>query len=758
MAAKRKTAKSERPSSEVERWCGHIALYERQFKKWESRVEKIIKRYRDEGRSETHSGARFNILWSNVQTLSAATFAQLPKPDVSRRFRDNDPVGRVASLILERALDYEVEHYSDYRATLSASVLDRFLGGRATAWVRYEPHFRAVEQALPEEGLQVTEDTEVPDEELEYECAPCDYVHWRDFGHLIARTWEECPAVWRKVYMTREALIARFGEEVGNKVPLDAKPEEMKDSQLGEGAELSRGCVYEIWDKESKRAIWLAKSVKEILDQRDDPLGLEEFFPCPRPLYATLTNEKLEPVPDFTLYQDQAAELDLLSSRIDSLLEALQVRGVYDASLPELSRLFTEGHDNALLPVKNWAAFAEKQGLKGAIDLVDLSNIVGALQAAYQAAEQVKNQVYEITGISDIVRGQTAASETATAQQIKGQYASLRLRTYQSQVGAYAQEMLQLKAQIMCNKFAPATLIKLSAAEQLSEQDQQLVPQAMQLLLGERVANPEATTPNPLRAFRVEIAADSMIHLDEEQEKTSRMEFLQAQGSFMKEFVAPVLQAPPTIQAILAPVMMETWKFGTTAFKVGKSIEGAFDEAAEKLKQLAAQPQQPQIPPEMVQQMQEQAMQQAQQQVDQKNASKDIAYNAKAAKQDLDHAKRSAQLDVREMKFNASQEIASEKQRATAMEVENTHREIDTEAVNAVKELLRGYQDKVGQLVQTEVSKSEEKENVVGAQAKVTELNNQVLGEITQVLRALSAPKRVIRDAEGRAIGMEPVL
>ena len=151
-------------------------------------------------------------------------------------------------------------------------------------------------------------------------------------------------------------------------------------------------------------------------------------------------------------------------------------------------------------------------------------------------------------------------------------------------------------------------------------------------------------------------------------------------------------------------------------------------------------------------------MTQAKAEVAQENAAKDIAYNAKAAKQDLDHARRSAELDVREMKFNAEQEIAAERARSQAMELESTHREIDTEAVNAVKDLLRDYQEQVKSLVATEVEKSDEREDAAGAQARVAELNNKVLADITQALKALSAPKRVLRDAEGRAVGMEPVL
>ena len=85
-----------------------ISDYENEFKPWIGRVEKILKRYRSDDASKSKA-AKFNILWSNVNALVPATFARLPKPDVSRRYKDNDPVGRVASSILERILSYEIE-------------------------------------------------------------------------------------------------------------------------------------------------------------------------------------------------------------------------------------------------------------------------------------------------------------------------------------------------------------------------------------------------------------------------------------------------------------------------------------------------------------------------------------------------------------------------------------------------------------------------------------------------------------------------
>lgn len=570
----------------AEQWLKVIAAYDRDFQPWQRRVDNILKRYRDDAR-QTRDGyeeCRFNILWSNVQTLYAATYARVPKPDVSRRFRDQDPVGRVAALILERALEYEINQYPDYKTTIGQCVHDRFLGGRGTGWVRYEPHIREMSMA---DGLQVTEDAEAErkqevQEEVDYECAPVDYVHWKDFGHSSARTWEEVTSVWRRVYLGRQACVERFGEEVGGKIPLDSRPDE--DKKLSSDSDAaSKACIYEIWDKDTSKAYWISKSLSEILDERDDPLGLEEFFPCPPPLYATITNESLVPLPDFTLYQDQARELDTLSDRIDGLIRALQVRGVFDNSIPELSRLFTEGSNNSLTAVKNWAAFAEKNGLSGAIDLVDLTPFANALREAYMAFEQVKSQVYEITGISDIIRGQTQASETATAQQIKGQYASLRLRSYQEQVARFATDILRMKARIICKHFAPETIVEMSAAQQLSETDQQYIGPALQLL-----QNPQA-----LRNFRIDIAADTLVQLDEQAEKEARVEFLTATGTFLRQAGEIGMAAPE-----LVPLLMELLKFGVQGFKVGKTIEGAFDTTVEQLKQSAQQRAQQPPPPD----------------------------------------------------------------------------------------------------------------------------------------------------------------
>lgn len=752
----------------AQHWIKQIAVYEREFKRWEGRTEKILKRYRDDARnngSGASAKARFNILWSNVQTAVPAVFSRLPQPDVSRRHKDTDPVGRVAALILERALEFEVQHYPDYAAAMKNCVMDRFLGGRGVAWVRYEPHTKAVQAGMSDDGYQVTEDADdesqqVLQEELEYECAPTDYVHWRDFGHTQARTWEEVTAVWRRVYMGREALIERFGEEAGAKVPLDTKPQELKDKG-GDGD--YQAVIYEIWDKPSGSAIWLSKSLGKVLDEKPDPLGLENFFPCPRPLYATLTSDSLVPVPDYALYQDQAATLDVLADRIDGLVRAMQVKGVYDASIPEIGRIFTDANDsNALVAVKNWVAFAEKQGLKGAIDLVDLTPIFNALQAAYAAVEEQKRQIYEITGLADIIRGSTDPNETATAQRMKGQFGSMRLRAMQNEVARFACELLQIKAQIICRQFEPQTLVQIGAVQALSPADQQLVPQALQLLKN-------AT----LRDFRIEVTADSMIHMDEQQEKQDRMEFLQAVSTFMSKAVS----VPPE----LAPLAVEMLKFGVTGFKVGKSLEGTIDQELDRMREANKQPKPPKQDPEIekikmqaqieMQKLQlqdklherqlqmdaqlEQAKQSAQAQqnqhqqglesqraeqqaqIDAQLKAHEATIKAQAEAQKADFERWKAQLDA-ETRVTVAQiaaQASAKKRPDVVMGNEAPAPEASQPLADAVTAALMGFQDSIGRLMQ---------ENSRGMQ--------EALG---RVIEAQSRPKTVIRGADGKVVGVQ---
>ena len=759
---------------EYQDWYNIIGQYERTFKEWEGRADKIVKRYRDDNRTRNNPNAKFNILWSNVQTITPAIFARLPRPDVSRRFRDNDPIARVASMMLERALDYEITHYGDYKSAMNQSVTDRLLGGRGTAWVRYEPHITgktkedSLEDAdVPDDGFQITEDIDEAEteggmyredqERIEYECAPVDYVHWRDFGITVARTWEEVTAVWRKVYMTRPALVERFGEDLGGRIPLDTKPETSKsfNEKMGEGAR--EACVYEIWDKTSGEVIWLSKSMGEVLDTRPDPLKLENFWPCPKPLFSTLTTDSLVPIPDFVLYQDQARQLDTLADRIDGFIQALKVRGVYDASEPSLQRLFTEGENNSLLPIKNWGAFAEKQGMAGAINLVDIAPIAQALTMSYQAMEQVKGQIYEIMGIADIQRGQTDPNETLGAQIIKSNNAAGRLKTMQHAVVDFATELLSIKAQIICNHFTDDTIVKISGAMQLSDADKPHIPQALALLRDEAAKN-----------FRVEVTSDSMIFQDEAQEKQDRMDFLSAMGQFFQQAVPMANQIPET-----TPMLMEMLKFAVTAFKAGKGLEGIIDETADKFREQAKKAEgQPKPPtPEMQKMQMQMQIEQAKMQAAQSKAQQDMQLEQQRMQMnmELEKAKQEYQAQENQLKFQLedqrNRQQAEMDMRVAQMKM-NTERNTQVLLAhinNGAKiEVARiGADDSNGeQAYLSEESMAQSMEHPLKPIADaIGQSNQQMTLALSDLVNTINEnhnrPKQVVRGQDGKIIGVQ---
>jgi len=576
-----------------------------------------------------------------------------------------------------------------------------------------------------------------------------------------ARTWEEVTAVWRKVYMERPALVERFGEELGGKIPLDTKPETSKSFSEKMGEMSREALIYEIWDKATGQVIWLSKSMGKILDTRDDPLQLENFWPCPKPMFSTLTTDSLIPVPDYVLYQDQARQLDTLADRIDGFIQALKVRGVYDASEPSLARLFTEGENNTLLPVKNYAAFSEKGGLVGAINLVDIKPIAEGLNMAYQAMEQVKGQIYEIMGIADIQRGQTDPNETLGAQIIKSNNASGRLKTMQHDVVNFATALLQIKAQIICQHFTDDTIVKISGAMQLSPQDQALIPQALMLLKDE-----------PAKNFRIEVTSDSMIYQDEQQEKADRMEFLSAVSGFLSTAL-PAAQSTPE----LTPMLIEMLKFGVTAFKAGKGLEGLIDETADKFRQQAkAMEGQPKPPsPEMQKLQMEQQMDQAkmQAQVQAKQAEMQAQMQMETQKMqmqmELEKAKQEYQAQENQLKFQLEEQrnmMDREMEIKVAQMKMNTERNTQVLLAhinNGAKiEVARiGSDDSDGaQAYMTEMDMAKSMEHPLQPIADaIGQSNQQMTLALSDLVNTINEnhnrPKQVVRGQDGKIIGVQ---
>ena len=723
------------------RWSTDLELAKKTDKDFLAAGRKIVKRYRDE-RGLSDSARKYNILWSNVQTLAPAVYSKRPKAEVSRRFKDADPVGRCASEVLERALQFEIDHYSDFDSALRNTVLDRLLPGRGVVWIRFEP--------AQDEGqdAQITDDADAKSMGA-YECSPVDYVFWEDFRTSPARTWEEVSWVARLVYMSRDEGMKRFGD-IFKDVPLSHEPigiDEMKSN--GASADqldrMKKAKVWEIWDKSEKVVYWHAEGAQEILDVRPDPLELEGFFPCPKPLYASLTTDTLIPVADFRQYQDQAKEMDEITERISLLVRAVKVVGVYDSSQQGVQRMLDEGVDNQLIPVSTWAMFAEKGGLKGTVDFLPVDAVLQALAALYQARDQSKQVIYEITGLSDIIRGASVASETATAQQIKSQFASLRLKHIQMDVARMASDILRMKAQIMCSMYRPEVLVKMSSME--TSKDAALLPQAIELLRNDVV-----------RSFRISVASDSMVELDEAQEKADRLEFLTAAGGFIREAV----QAPTE----LAPLLGEMLMFGVRSFKAGQGMEASLEQFISASAEKAKEPKpEPPPDPEMLKLQAQQQVEQGRMQIEQAKMQATQQADQMRLQSDMQLAQFKAQIDAQVEQMKAEQAATAEAQRLefdrwkAELEASTKVTVAEIQAKTSLKQAAISAKSKDGT---TEIDEEGE-EKPTSALAELVEAINQNMANLmglqqqsqAEIIAQISKPRnRVLqRGPDGRATG-----
>src|SRR5215472_95352 len=348
-------------------WDMQLDLAEKEDYDFIRRGRRIVLRYRDERDANQGRQSKYNILWANTEVLKPVLYGRPPNPDVQRRHRDTaDPAASMGADILERALSWEddVEELND---VMNQVVEDRLLPGRGTARVFYE--FELGDEEDDPEAEPDEETGQQPQfQPVISERAPVRYVFWEDYRECPARTENE---IWWKAYrsyLTRDELAKRFGEAKADQIQLDYLPkgtdtiEGDPQGPLADG--LKKATVWEIWDKQEKRVIWHAVGYKDgPLDDAPDPLQLPGFFPSPPCLRATTTNEQRVAIADYIEYEDQAKELDTITSRIERLTRALKVSGVYAGSEKAiLQQLVDDNSENRLIPVEDWAGFAGDKG------------------------------------------------------------------------------------------------------------------------------------------------------------------------------------------------------------------------------------------------------------------------------------------------------------------------------------------------------------------------------------------------------------
>ena len=569
-----------------------LELAHKHEKQWRERARKINKKYRDDENQDKPT--RFNILWSNTQTQFPAMYSSRPKPDVRRRWRGPNQVSREVAKAVERCLEFSMDNY-DFDRMGEKLTLDFLLGGRMVARAKYHPILKDREIATPievmpdelgdDERVEETEDGFIhyrKFKEKVYEEVRNYHVPWSQYRYSPADCWDD---VWWVGYgdnfLTRDEIIEQFGDEHRD-VPLGAfkfADGDVGNENLEDDGQIRRAQVWEIWDRDDKQVVAVVHGYDQLLMKQADPLKLQGFYPQPEPAMMIETTDSLIPIPEYTMYQFQAEELNLASERIASLTKSMKLVGFYPGENAKEIETLMKSDETTLVPVDNWAMYAEKGGLRGMIDYLPIKEVSDVWQRLIVTREGLMKSIFELIGVSDIQRGATDPRETRGAQVLKANFGKRRLIPKQQRTQRFYRDLLRINAEIIAEHFDPQTIQMMSGTE---------VTREMMAIL----------RSDALRDFSIDIETDSTIAADEETEKQGVAEFLTAISNYLNS-VMPIVQAQPAAIQPLGQMLL--WL--TRKFKISRDIEDEItqfveamqgapqqdDEAQAKIKELEAE-------------------------------------------------------------------------------------------------------------------------------------------------------------------------
>ncbi|WP_417814060.1 hypothetical protein [Thalassospira alkalitolerans] len=654
------------PSGLVSHWKREISTALKREEDSRKLAKEAIERYRAEEASENDDSMDFNILYSNVETIVPSLYGQTPTPDIRRRFRDSDPVGRAASEMLERGTSYTLDA-ADFDTIMTAAVYDLELPGRAVARVRYNPLFRSSAGAPADDMEEGAADglghspsaaaeygeTEEDGDELVYEEIEFETVNYDDFIHGPARRWVDVPWVGFRHFLTKDDVRDKFkgGAKLVDEVNFSANIENGEKDQDNQPEDnVRRAEIWEIWCKETRTVYWISTTYsKAPLQQDKDPLRLAGFFPIPKPLMAVEHTGSLKFIPPYHFYKAHALKLDTLEKRAGRIVKAMKAAGVADSRISELWDVESL-EDGQFIGAKAMTEFLSNSGgsLSQNIWMLPVGELAQVLQYIRMEIEAVKQQIYEIMGISDILRGSSIASETATAQSIKAQWGSLRIQKRQRDVQRFARDLIRIACEIMAERFQPDTFAMMTGVQLPSAMDQQ---QAQQMLAmaqqSGQPADPKAQEAlsqpsmddvmallrdDAMRNFRIDIETDSTIAADAESDKQNVTQLLQAVTGYLQG-VGPLVQSGVMTKDAAKAMLLASVR----RFKLGREVESKLEELGE-------------TSPEQAQQAkQQQQMQQQQMQIEQQKMQAEL----KKIELETKQSETEAQLKMQEMQMEA---------------------------------------------------------------------------------------------------------
>jgi hypothetical protein len=592
------TAVNLQRDAESKKWLDAIDDALKREKAWRTKATPIVDLYEQE-KSTAESGgdvADFNILYANTETLSPAVYNNTPRPQVKRKIDKENPLGIAAATVLQKTLAYLVDtadaNYTPFDELMKSAVQEALVPGRGLCRFSFDSDDKGAKQTV---------------------CG--DEVAWNRVVYGYAKQWADVPWMAYEHFMTREEAIANLGEEVGKKINLTHSPATDADKDGEEsmpanaqGAKFAH--VWEVWNKATREQIFISDGWPKVCKKNPDPLGLEGFFNAPRPIQYIKRIKSLVPNTLYLLYETQAKELDDVTRRIGKLVNAMKVRGFYDSTLEGLDKLMTSS-DGTLLPAQNVAAMLQGQTLEKAIWLMPIEKLISVLQQLYLNRQQIIGVIHQITGIADIMRGASQASETLGAQEIKQAWGTMRLKRMQKETHRFARDCFRMQAEIAAKKFSVETFMAMTGLKfpRMAEKQQaQLLLQQAQMLaqtlpiqvqqglmppeqaqaqmqaLDPKVKEAQATLGQPsweeiqeflrsdtIRNFSIDIETNSTLDIEATEDKAELSEMMNSMGQLLNG-VFPMVKEGVLPFAAAKTLMLSV----VQKFRLGEEVEETF--------------------------------------------------------------------------------------------------------------------------------------------------------------------------------------
>lgn len=629
-------------------WLKKIALAQSVEKKWREDAKKAVTLY--EAGEDVKSA--FNIHHSNVETIVPALYNTTPIPDVRRTFYDTDPVSRLGAEFIERIITASLDKF-DFDAAMADTVQGGVLPGRGVPRIRYRGEHEPI---IGHDGHPVVDASGTPVERVVRQKVWVEVVGYNRFVHGPGYIWDDVTWVAFPHDLTEDELI-ELGvpnerlESIGFG-PADPKKDGDDGDKAPPAGVYKTVPVYEVWDKLTRHVHWITERDKRapLKTIGDDPLGITGFFPVPKPFRQVQSAGKLLPVCPSKVYWPLLDELDDVTTRIKRLIKQLRVRGAVHPAIGEIVARLEMADDGEMVTADQAKTFQPggDNKLQDLMAFWPLEPTVAALQQLYAQREQLKQSIFEVSGISDILRGATNPNETLGAQQIKAQWGNQRVQKLQKEVQRVARDLFRMIAEVHIKLFAWDELKRMTRMRFFDDKEPSTVghnggpalesegeavdyeTQVFELLTG------------PELPFAIDIETDSTIRADMSRSQDQVNLFLQGTGQFIQA-IASLQQAG--LGDYVKP-MTTVW--ATTfarQFQFGKEAEDALEAVVEK--DVDQDMEGGQDHRSIIQQLQMQ-VQQLTQQLQDKSADRDHKERMARAQRDFDAPFREREIAVRE--------------------------------------------------------------------------------------------------------------